>query len=266
MDPWEALNKAVARFANGLAKVGAVQVRSAGVRDLAKKLVQFYFREARPHCRSVGVDESELVEIDHTFQNINSLALTANRKSSYIREVTSLRKGLQDLSMRMDMLIGEANVGKLQLTQNQRSILVTLERMVPSAALSLRQALQDLAEVGRVSFRGPAAELREALRETIDHLAPDDAVTSAHGFQFDVGKTRPTTKQKIRFIMKSRGKSNTISDTTVDAASRAESGAESLARSLQNRGSLATHVATAKGEIRNLQRYTEVVLSELLEI
>src|SRR5205823_4436386 len=49
-------------------------------------------------------------------------------------------------------------------------ILESLDDLCPSAAQSYRQALVDLGSESRTSYRGPATDLREALRETLDML------------------------------------------------------------------------------------------------
>ena len=67
-------------------------------------------------------------------------------------------------------------------TEEDDQTIKKLEALVPSAALSYKQAVLDLNDDSRVSFRGPALELREALREILDHLAPDDEVTAAPGY------------------------------------------------------------------------------------
>jgi hypothetical protein len=46
-------------------------------------------------------------------------------------------------------------------------VIKRLEAVVPSAALSYDQAIRDLGDNDRISFRGPALELREALREVL---------------------------------------------------------------------------------------------------
>src|SRR6266853_172856 len=58
--------------------------------------------------------------------------------------------------------------------RENRRRLATLDKVVPTTALSSRQAPQDLGDQQRVSYRGTAAELREVLRELLDHLASDE--------------------------------------------------------------------------------------------
>jgi hypothetical protein len=124
----------------------------------------------------------------------------------------------------------------------------------------------DLDDPKRVSFRGPAAELREALREVLDHLAPDDAVTAQPGFRFDRDRTKPTMRQKVAFILKARGRGRSASGAPEDAAEIVERGLGDLTRSVYTLGALATHVSAGRREVIQLKRYLEAVLMDILEL
>src|SRR5690348_1675594 len=73
-------------------------------------------------------------------------------------------------------------------TQTELLIIKTLHRIVPAAATSYEQAIIDLADVRRRSYRGIAHELREVLRETLNYLAPDAEVMAVRGFEFEEGQ------------------------------------------------------------------------------
>jgi hypothetical protein len=91
------------------------------------------------------------------------------------------------------------------------------------------------------TFRGTASELREALRETLDHLAPDEDVMKAPGFKLERDRKAPTQKQKVRFILRSRR------------------------RKLRPR--FACHSRrTTETEVRHLKMYVDSVLAELLQV
>ncbi len=126
--------------------------------------------------------------------------------------------------------------------EEDEKIIRKLDELVPSAALSYKQATLDLGDGNRVSFRGPALELREALREILDHLAPDGKVTTAPGYIQEKERTGPTMKQKVRFIMKINGKRSS-SDAPEQAVIAFEEAIASLTRAVYERSSKATHVA-----------------------
>lgn len=84
-------------------------------------------------------------------------------------------------------------------------IISTLNDLCPTASLAYQQALLDLGGGDRLSWRGPSTDLREALRETLDLLAPDADVMASAGFKLEGDAKRPIMKQKVRYVLKNRG-------------------------------------------------------------
>lgn len=155
---------------------------------------------------------------------------------------------------------------RLVLSQTERAILDTLGKMLPKTAASYEQALLDIAHGQRVSWRGTGTELREVLREVVDHLAPDDKVIAAPGFQLDQEQKGPTQKQKVRFILRARKSASTAVAVAETSLATVEESIANLARSTYQRGSVSTHAATNASEVRNLKRYVDALLAELLEL
>lgn len=151
-----------------------------------------------------------------------------------------------------------------KFTAEDEHIIGKLEALVTSAALSYEQAIRDLNDDNRVSFRGPALELREALREILDHLAPDSEVTISQGYKQEKDRIGPTTKQKVRFIMKKKGKQSS-SDTTERAAVTFEESLAGLTRAVYEKASKATHVASERQTVVNLRRYVVAIFHDILE-
>jgi hypothetical protein len=139
--------------------------------------------------------------------------------------------------------------------------------LVPTAALSYEQALRDLAASDeRVSFRGTANELREALRETVDRLAPDDEVIAAPNFKLESGQTGPTQKQKVRHILRSRALAQTARKAPEASIVLIEGLVGSVARASYERSSLSAHISSTHNEVRQLKMYVDSVLAELLQV
>jgi hypothetical protein len=127
-----------------------------------------------------------------------------------------------------------------------------------------KQVLQDLSDQQRLSYRGTAADLREVLRELLDHLAPDEEVLKTIKLEKD--QKRPTMKQKAMFVLKARGIGDTARKPAEDAVAAVEDSVGSLARSVYNRGSLSTHIATTRQEVLTFKGYADAVLADLLQI
>jgi hypothetical protein len=151
-------------------------------------------------------------------------------------------------------------------TPDESKLLATIEQIVPSANISYRQALIDLRDDKRVSFRGPALELREVLREVLDHVAPDKDVLASPGFQLEKNRPGPTMKQKVRYVLRARGVGKTKAGSPEDSASAVDAIVSDLTRSVYDLGSLATHVASERRQVVQVKRYIDAVLHDILEI
>ena len=153
-----------------------------------------------------------------------------------------------------------------QTSADDTRIVQTLAEMVPTAAASYQQAMLDLVDTNRVSFRGPALELRESLREILDYLAPDDDVMGVDGFKLEPERKKPTMKQKMRFILRARGRSKSESVVPENTANAIDAMIAELARSVYDKSSVATHVATSRRNVDQVKRYVGALLHDILEI
>jgi hypothetical protein len=147
-----------------------------------------------------------------------------------------------------------------------RRIIVIMQGLVPTAALAYEQALLDMAAGGRLSWRGPATDLREALRETLDHLAPDPEVTQQPGFKLESNASGPTMKQKVRYVLRRRGNQRAAVEASEAAVDSVESALGTFVRSVYTRSSVSTHTATGRDEVIRVRDFVRVALCELLEI
>jgi hypothetical protein len=112
----------------------------------------------------------------------------------------------------------------------------------------------------RESWRGPATDLREALRETLDVLAPDEGVTKEPGFKLEKDAHRPTMKQKVRYILKKRGTPHGAMAAPESAMEGIENILGGITRSVYNRTSISTHTATDKKEVIRVHAWVRLAL------
>src|SRR6184192_866191 len=86
-------------------------------------------------------------------------------------------------------------------------ILERLRKRSISLANSMEQALTDLNDGSRLSYVGPAGEIREVLRATVQLFAPDDQVRAQSWFiginQGD--KVNPSQSERMRYAVQHRG-------------------------------------------------------------
>lgn len=270
-DAWDQLWTMYDRFRSSLVRSHAVNVNARSLRMAAQEIVQLYFRMVRPELVSLGFDSGRLEALDAGMQDLLRLSQGSNAKRSYVRALQGLAAARPGLLAAREQKLGEQfsderDIGDSSFDPIEKRIIETLKPMLPAAALSYEQSVRDLRALDRVSLRGTAVELRETLREALDHLAPDSEVVKMPGFKPEPAQTKPTMRQKARFVFRSRGLPSTASKTAEDAVSLVEERAASLVRSTYERGSASTHVATIRGEVQQLKMYVDSVLSELLQI
>jgi Predicted pPIWI-associating nuclease len=266
-ETWELLWEGIGGLAASLARNKAHHVNSASLRQQAWKMVQEYFREVKPALHRLGVSAATLAELDSDMQVLIGLSAGRNTKNAYQNLVRAIKARRKEIETGLEFLIGaEVPTPRFQVGRVEESILTTLDTMLPAAAASYRQVLVDVQDGGRLSYRGTAAELREVVREVLDHLAPDDDVTTASGFKLEAGQKGPTMKQKVRFILRARKVGDSARETAEGSAQHVDESVASVGRAVYTRGSTAVHTARPREEVLNYKGYADALLGELLAI
>jgi len=259
-DWWEKLD----HFAARVRRIRGMRVNPS-LRTEAKAVVQSYFREVRPKFEQLQLERNSIQSLDREAQRLLELSSSANGKSWYMGAVRDLEYSRSHVEAAVEIKAGASAGPSVTLTTaTESAILQTLRKILPTTALSYQQVVQDLADSSRTSFRGTASELREVLRELLDHLAPDEEVLKTVKLEKD--QRGPTMKQKTIFILKARGVGETARKTPVDAVGIVEDSVGSLARSVYTRGSVSTHVVTSRNEVLTIKAYADAVLADLLQI
>jgi hypothetical protein len=249
----------------------AVNVNAQALRTRTNNIVQTWFREVRPYLDSGGVPADRVKVADVAMQNLLKLALGNNSKKSYISEIDAVREAWPELMLDVEQYraqsIRSAAESEIRMTEVEQRILDTLPKIgLPHAVPSYQQVIIDLAEANKLSYRGTATELREVVREVLDHLAPDEDVLAAPGFKLVDDQKRPTMAQKARFILKARGVGETAREAPEKAVELLEEQIASIARATYQKGSASTHAATNLETVRGFKGYADAVLAELLQV
>ena len=263
--PIEAFIIQLSQARKDLNKVASRQLSSQKRRCVLRGLVEDYFKNVRPSLISASEQDQDVGNVDSLMQELLVLCHKRGSVKRYQTLLSKARKGLISLDARLLLTpIGSENLGPDNSVDTM--IIETLEQIVPSAALSYKQALQDLQADERFSWRGPATDLREALRETLDYLAPDSDVIAMPGYKQSPDTNGPTMKQKVRFILKSRDITKAFSTPAETATESVEMAVGSFVRSVYTRSSVSTHTPTDKAEVIRIRDFVRVVLCELLEV
>lgn len=142
-------------------------------------------------------------------------------------------------------------------------ILERLRRVAPQLADSLEQALKDLNDHSRLSYVGPAGEVREVMRATIQLMAPDDEVRKQPWFvgHKQGNKVNPTQAERGRYAVQLRGGS---AEQTKDADALIDELVGQISRLTYTTGSAALHAGTQQARVRKLTGWVFSILDEVL--
>jgi Predicted pPIWI-associating nuclease len=244
--------------------IKGAQVFSKPTRERLHNIATNYFSTIRPSLINIDGIGAKLERVDEIFQELLSVSRKSASKNKCVRLLRAARQAL--IEFEGAIVAGASKASSGARTAADNLIIDSLNDICPSAALAYDQALRDLELQERLSYRGPATDLREALRETLDTLAPDTDVEAAPGFKLEVDAKRPTMKQKVRYILRNRG----VGAGQLAAPESAVEGIEgiigALVRSVYTRSSVSTHVATQRPEVLRIHAWVRLVLCELLEI
>lgn len=263
LEALDQISEDVTKLTAAVNGVRAKAVPPSVAQPIARAIARAYFETVRSELELVQNRAGLVEEIDWVLQGILQLAAAPREKGAYLGHIGELLPYV--LEAKIDVMKARGS-SRLVLSQTERGILETLGRMLPATSASYEQALRDIGQGERVSWRGTASELREVLREVIDHLAPDEKVAATAGFQLEQGQKSPTQKQKVRFILRARRSSSAAVTVAENTLATVEDSVAVLARSTYQRGSASAHVPSSSSEIRSLKRYVDALLAELLEV
>src|SRR5947209_2429363 len=151
-DAWDSLVDLLNRFQTSLDRSRATTISNAALRDAGKKIVQQYFRYTKPHLVGLQIDADNLATLDSQMQSLLVLSNRRSRKRAYSQLLRQIGRFLQDVEFERENRLGQRIASPTvqqatPLTSVESRIFETLTQLVPSAALSYKQAIQ----IGRAS-------------------------------------------------------------------------------------------------------------------
>lgn len=252
------------RLAAEVRRFQGKQITSKQFKSDVSAFVQRYFSSDRNGFDVVRC--ADLVRtLDAQMQDLLRCTHKNTTKSKYSRSLKQIIASLREIEV--TSVAQPSGPPAEAVPQGKEALVVdTLRRLLPAAADSFQQGLNDLSSKDRVSWRGTVVEFRESLREVLDHLAPDQDVTSMPGYKPEKDTHGPTMKQKVMFILKSRQAPEAKSKPLADTVAVVDELVGNMVRSVYQRASKATHVAADRKEASRLRDYVLLALSEILEV
>ena len=250
----EALEKALGRLKT-------IRVNTAEEISRIRAVISTWFETLRPVLASQGVEFAQLKAVDEPLSQCMELTLTRsprNRYRSHIHQAARVFK-------RQIILHLSTRTANPPLDASTQMIVEKLSQLSPHLAVSYRQVHRDLTDNTRLSYRGTANELREILRETLEHLAPDDKVMAREWYRPVGDRRAPTHQQRARYILEKRGGGSSEQEVVNRALSVVEDGIAKLVRDLYSRAADAAHTPKDASEIERLLHHFHALVHDLCE-
>lgn len=244
--------------------VKGAQIFAATVKGEVAGLASDYFSAFRPAAVAAGASPEELQDADNQFRQLHELAHKSPSKIKVDAVCRDARKALVKLDG--SRLQSRAVPLGSRTSKSDELIISSLKDICLSAASAYEQALRDLQGSDRLSWRGPATDMREALRETLDAMAPDVEVEKMQGYRLEENARRPTMRQKAKYILKNRemaANQASLSETAIENIENAVSG---ITRSVYVRSNVSTHSPTSRDEVARLHGWIRLVMCDLLSL
>jgi predicted pPIWI-associating nuclease len=149
------------------------------------------------------------------------------------------------------------------LSGRDADILARLQGHSPSLANSLEQVLQDLNDHTRLSYVGPAGEVREVMRATVQLFAPDDEVRRQPWYLGieQGGRRNPSQAERTRYAVQQRGGNK---DQVKGIDELIDELVAQIGRQTYSTGSSALHAGTVQAKVRKLTGWVFAILDEIL--
>lgn len=233
------------------------------VRTLSKSVANLWVHDISPLARLASNTESALESIDTLMDQLVSHTLRPTKKEIYfatVRDALSIydRQVFVHLHKQVgSVLAGVATVGDSSITD-------ALAKISESLVAGYQQVHKDLADENRISWRGPADEIREVLRELLESLAPDDLVKKAPWYKQEANTEGPTQAQRARYALEQRSTQSHRVSAAQETANLVEQSVSRLVRKTFQRANNAAHTSQDRDEVKRILGYFDLLAKDLL--
>jgi hypothetical protein len=214
-------------------------------------------------------DEQLFALMDAFMQTILRRTLEKTARRTVIREIRVAREYFNDtLLMPLSRAYWSRAPQKSPAGHDQQ-VASGLRQLDADLADSYEQAVFDITDDERLSYRGPAAELREVLTGVLHILAPNPRVQETDWYieaRRSGARTEPTPTraERVKFILRNRMQGSAQTETAETFMTTVEERLASVVNATYKRGSAATHGGTEQVEVQQIVQYINALLRELL--
>lgn len=250
----------------------ATTVSSPEERRNIRSVVGAWFSDRpgyRRACVQIVGEGDSIRSIDETMHSLLKLGSKESSRRTVIRFVNSAVQQFTDnLLIPVSRAYWSMAPAKSSSGRDER-VARRLRRLDPDLADSYEQAVLDAEDAHRLSYRGPAAELREVLTTVLHILAPNPQVEATDWYR-EARRSgarkepTPTRAERTRFILRARTKGSAATEAAEAYMTSVEERLGNLVAATYKRGSSATHGGTEREELLQLFAYVNALLLEMV--
>jgi len=237
-----------------------------------RAVVGAWFSEYQTSFVQIVGEDQQIRSMDEMMQDLLKLASGDSARKTVIRAVSSARQ-----HFKRNLLVPVSRAHWSQAPERSpagRDDLVAqrLRQLDGKMADGYEQALLDIEDGDRLSYRGPANELREVLTFVLHTLAPNSRVEGAEWYkeakeaikQGSRKEKTPTRAERTRFILRSRTDKSVVTEAAESYMTMVEDRLGHVVGKTFERGNAATHAGAEQAELVTLLPYVNALLRELL--
>lgn len=233
------------------------------IRTLSKSVANLWFHDIAPLAKLASNNETALKTIDDLMDQLVAHTLKATKKETYLATTRdALSTYDKQIFVDLHKQVGAVLAGTASIGDN--SIIDALAKISESLVAGYQQVHKDLADEGRISWRGTADEIREVLRELLESLAPDEFVKRATWYKQEPNTDGPTQAQRAKYALEHHAAQTYRINATQETVNLVEQSISRLVRKTFQRANNAAHTTQDKDEVRRILGYFDLLVKDLL--
>lgn len=214
-------------------------------------------------------DEQLLASMDGIMQSILRRTVEKSARRTIIRDIKAARRYFTNTLLMPLSRAYWSRAPQQSPAGHDEEVASGLRQLDSDLADSYVQAVFDITDGERLSYRGPAAELREVLTGVLHILAPNPRVEETDWYvearrSGARKETTPTRAERVKFILRNRMQGSAQTETAETFMTTVEERLASVVNATYKRGSAATHGGTEQVEVQQIVKYINALLRELL--
>lgn len=264
VDP-ETFRVACKKLLQRVRKCKSITVSLEEVRTFAKSVANLWFNDVAPFAKLVSDDQTALQSIDAAMNQLIAHTLKATKREIYLATLNeALRVYEKEVYISLHKTHGAVLAGALPTGFGSDDVATELAKIAESLHAGYQQVRKDLSDNTRISWRGTANELREILRELLEILAPDSAITKANWYKQEPQTNGPTQVQRAKYVLEQRAIQQQRSSAVQETLKLVEESIPKLIRKTYQRASNAAHTQQDRDEVKRILGYFDLLAKDLL--